>query len=169
MTRTFDEWGKDAPQMTLRKLLDMMYNDWDEDRELIKQHWRHAWKDDMKLNGDKIEYQMDRADKAEMELASLCDAINIEARECGSMEADRPTRDEMKIVVQQIVDKLRANERKAKAAADQLIEALELMINTLRECHALNRRHATPRKKGCKYCDALEQARAVLSSVRGKL
>ena len=75
----------------------------------------------------KIEYDYwrGRAEKAEMELASLCDAINTEARECGALEADKPTRDEMRIAVQQIVDKLRSNERKAKAGLAQARENMK--------------------------------------------
>ena len=67
-----------------------------------------------------LKAERDRTEKAEMDMASLCDAINTEARECGSLEADRPTRDEMRIAVQQIVDKLRAEIEKAEARVQEL-------------------------------------------------
>lgn len=70
-----------------------------------------------------------------MELASLCDAINVEARENNILEADYPTKKDMLPVVRRIVDKKRNLEAKVHAQQQEIERLRAELSSAEKEMH----------------------------------
>ena len=74
-------------------------------------------------------------DTLRVEVASITDAINTEARECHVQEADKPDREEIKAVVRRIVDALRAERDALKADIERQHQDWERAANKIRDLH----------------------------------